>query len=80
MSLLFSEAGAWLAGLVAVVLAALGVYARGKRAARQETALEAAERMAKTRKRMDNAEADTGDDPAVLRDWLRDRGQRKGDL
>lgn len=80
MSLLFSEAGAWLAGLVAIALAVLGVYARGKRAARQETALEAAERMAKTRRRMDDAETATGDDPAVLRDWLRERGQREGDL
>lgn len=80
LGLLFSKAGAWLAGMVALVLAVLGVYAKGKRAARQETALEAAERMAKTRKRMDDAETDTGDDPAVLRDWLRDRGQREGDL
>jgi hypothetical protein len=31
-----------------------------------------------TRKRMD--EVDTGDDPAVLRDWLRERGKSKRDL
>lgn len=51
-----------------------------RRSDRRETALEAAEREAKTRERMDDAEASTGDDPNVLRDWLRERGQRKGDL
>ena len=66
-------------GVVIAVFVAIGVGNRaGKRAARKEakreTALEAAERQAATRKRMD--EADTGnDDPAVLRDWLRERGQ-----
>ena len=43
------------------------------RDARRETALDAAERMARTRKRMDDAEAAFGDDPAVLRDSLRKR-------
>lgn len=66
-------------GVIVAAIAALG-FSRwtGKRQARREvkreTALEAAERQAATRKRMD--EADTGnDDPAVLRDWLRERGQ-----
>ena len=62
---------------VIAALAALGFgVARkraGKREARMETALEAAERYAKTRKAMDDAEAAMGDDPAVLRDSLRAR-------
>ena len=45
----------------------------GKKEARMETALEAAERYAKQRKAMDDAEAAMGDDPAVLRDRLRNR-------
>ena len=62
---------------VIAALAALGFgVARkraGKREARMETALEAAERYAKQRKAMDDAEAAIGDDPAVLAEWLRAR-------
>ena len=57
----------------ALLLALLFAFARGRRSARRETALEAAERYAKTRKDMDDAEASMGDDPAVLRDSLRSR-------
>lgn len=64
----------------ALLLALLYAFARGRRSARRETALEAAERYAKTRRRMDDAEAAMGDDPHVLRDSLRERGQRPGDL
>lgn len=69
-----------LAGLwkpVALLLAALGLYGNGRADARRQTALEAEQAYAKTRKDMDDADA-TGDDPAVLRDWLRarDPGQR----
>jgi hypothetical protein len=35
-----------------------------------------AEGYAKTRKEIDHAEATTSDDPAVLRDWLRERGKQ----
>lgn len=67
----FRRALAWaVAGLVAL----LGMWGLAKRDARRETALEAAERYAKTRERMDDADTGT-DDPAVLRDWLRERGQ-----
>lgn len=64
----------------ALLLALLYAFARGRRSARQETALEAAERYAKTRKDMDDAEAAVDSDPGVLRDWLRERGKRPGDL
>jgi hypothetical protein len=47
-----------------------------KRDQRRNTALQAAEAYAKTRKDMDNAEADLGSDPAVLREWLRKRGKQ----
>ena len=60
----------------ALLLALLFAFARGRRSARRETALEAAERYAKTRKDMDDAEAVVGDDPVVLRDWLKERGSR----
>jgi len=66
--------------LLAVIIGIAGAYRRGRKDQRQETALEAAERYAKTRKRMDDAEVAMGDDPAVLRDSLRERGKRPGGL
>ncbi len=62
--------------LLAVIIGIAGAYRRGRRDQRQETALEAAERYAKTRKRMDDAEVAMGDDPSVLRTWLKERGSR----
>ena len=63
----------------AVLAAILGLvawaYRKGRKEARQETALEAAERYAKTRKEIDNAEDDVGDDPDAARRWLRERAQ-----
>lgn len=67
------------AAVVFVLGAVWAAFRKGNKTARQETALEAAERYAKTRKAMD--EVVTGDDPAVLRDWLRARGSKpNGDL
>lgn len=67
----FRKAAGW---ALAGILAFLAVWGLAKREARRETALEAAERYAKTRRKIDDA--DTGnDDPALLRDWLRERGQ-----
>ena len=74
---------AWLLAQIAPYLAAAGAiigalfWARrsGKRDAKRETALEAAERYAKTREAMDDA--DTGNaDTGLLREWLRERGQK----
>jgi hypothetical protein len=63
------RAMAWaVAGLAAV----WAIRAGAKREARAETALEAAERYAKTRKAIDHADIPS-DDPAILRDWLRSR-------
>ena len=69
-----------IAGIIAAIFAALG-FSRwtGKRQARREvkreTALEAAERQAATRKRMDEADDTLGNDPDAARRWLRERGQ-----
>ena len=67
------RAVAW---LVAGAIAVLAVFAAGKRNARQQAALDAAEAYAKTRKAIDNEVAHLGDDPNILRDWLRERGQQ----
>lgn len=69
-----------LGGLLVLILGAFGLYRKGRKDVRRETALEAAEREAKARRRMDDAEAAMGDDPHVLRDSLRERGQRPGGL
>lgn len=65
----------WLAGAVALVLAVLGAWVAGRREARQEARTEALQGYAKTRKDMDDADAAMGDDPAILRQWLSERGK-----
>lgn len=70
---------AWLKRGVAWLLAGFAafwaIWFAAKREQRAETALEAAERYAKTLEKMDAV--DTGnDDPAVLREWLRERGKQ----
>jgi len=65
-----------IAWLVAGAIAVLAVFAAGKRNARQQAALDAAEAYAKTRKAIDNEAAHLGDDPNTLRAWLRERGQQ----
>jgi len=58
-----------------VIIGGLAWFRRDARKdAKAETALEAAERYAKTRKAIDDVE--TSDDPSVLRDWLRARGDK----
>ena len=64
----------WLAAAGAFVLALGAAYWRGRSAAGAAAERERLEDYVETRKRMD--EVDAGDDPGVLRDWLRDRGQR----
>lgn len=70
LSPLRKAAGWALAGLMAFAV----VWGLAKREARRETALQAAERYAKTRRKIDDADTGT-DDPALLRDWLRERGK-----
>ncbi len=64
----------WLAVAGAFVFALGAAYWRGRSAAGAAAERERLEDYVDTRKRMD--EVDAGDDPGVLRDWLRDRGQR----
>ena len=60
----------WLWKPFALLLAVLAVFWRGRASARQQTALEAAEAYARTRKGMDKADAEISDDPHVLRSAL----------
>ena len=46
----------------------------GRKSAQTDAKQEELEGYVETRKRMD--EVDVGDDPAVLREWLRERGKR----
>lgn len=76
MAWFLSDALPWLiGGAAALFTLILGVFAI-RRDARRETALESAERYTETRKRMDDADQSLADDPAVLRDFLRDRGTK----
>lgn len=65
------KAAGWALG---AIVAFLAVWGLAKRQARQETALQAAERYAKTRKRMDDADT-LGNDPDAARRWLHERGK-----
>jgi hypothetical protein len=65
----------WL-GLVITALAAM--WLGGKKSAQADAKAQEADGYAETRTRMDEVVA--GDDPAVLRDWLRERGKRDGNL
>jgi len=69
------QAFAFAALIIGAVVYGIGQRKRGRKEAKAETALEAAERYAKQRKAMDDAEAAMGDDPAVLRDSLRNRSK-----
>jgi hypothetical protein len=65
----------WL-GLVITALAAM--WLGGKKSAQADAKVQEADGYAETRTRMD--EVVVGDDPAVLRAWLRERGQRDSNL
>jgi len=69
------QAFAFAALIIGAVVYGIGQRRRGRKEAKAETALEAAERYAKQRKAMDDAEAAMGDDPAVLAEWLRNRSK-----
>lgn len=64
----------WLAAAGAFVIALGAAYWRGRSTEAAAAERERLEDYVDTRERMD--EVDAGDDPAVLRDWLRERGQR----
>jgi hypothetical protein len=68
----------WLgaAGLFAAALAAS--WLGGRKQAKTDAKLREVKDYVETRKRIDSV--DVGDDPAVLRDFLRERGQSKRNL
>jgi hypothetical protein len=63
-----------LAALAALIISWFG----GRKAAEAEAKVEELEAHVETRKRMDKVVV--GDDPAVLREWLRERGKQRGNL
>ena len=77
-ALLLAKAAPYIAALVALIAALLGLRAGIRKDAKRETALQAAERYAKQRKAIDDAESHSSDDPAILRELLkhRDPGKR----
>ena len=73
LDLLLGPLGAALGALMAAVAAWLA----GRKSARQAARGEALRGYRETRRQMDDAGNDLGDDPDVLREWLRERGGRK---
>ena len=65
----------WIGGAVAALLAIAGVWMAGGKSQRQKTKIDAQSGYINTRKAIDNVEI--SDDPAALRDWLRERDPRK---
>jgi hypothetical protein len=63
------RAAIWAAGIALLLFAA---WMAGKRDQRQQTVVT----YAKTRKEIDSVENNISDDPAVLRDWLHERGKQ----
>ena len=59
------------------VLGALGLYAKGRADAKAKDDLRDLKGFKKTTERMQDADAAMGDDPAVLRDSLRQRDPNK---
>ena len=67
------RAAVWAAGLAALLFAA---WMAGRRDQQQQSAVNEAKSYIKTRKEIDDVESNIGDDPAVLREWLRERGKQ----
>jgi hypothetical protein len=63
----------WVAGIAALLFAA---WMAGRRDQRQQSAVEAAESYTKTRKDIHDVGNAIEDDPAVLREWLLQRGKQ----
>ena len=68
---------AYLAAFLALIGSGLGLWFKGRADANEANKMEQAQDYIETRKRIDKANDEiTGDDPAVLRDWLSERGRR----
>lgn len=66
----------WMAAAGLVLAALAASWLGGRNAGKTDAKVDALKGYVKTRKEMDDAEADMGHDPAVLRDWLRERGKQ----
>ena len=67
----------WIAGAVGALVLLVGAWWSGRRSGAVARDLNAARAKDETRARMDEADAQVNDDdPAVLADWLRERGKR----
>lgn len=77
-ALLLAKAAPYIAALVALIAAFLGLRHGVRKDAERETALQAAERYAKQRKAIDDEDANSSNDFAILRELLkhRDPGKR----
>ena len=75
---LMGEAGGWIAAAVAGLITLAGVYLRGRADGKANELRKADKAYRETREKMDAV--DTGDDAGALREWLRERGERPGDL
>ena len=77
-ALLLAKAAPYIAALGALIAAILGLRSGIRNDAKREADLKAAQRYAKQRKAIDDAESHASDDPAILRELLkhRDPGKR----
>lgn len=62
---------------VAALAAGLALYLKGRSDASAKAAAKESAAYRDTRKDMDDAQANLGDDPAALRDWLRERAKKR---
>ena len=67
----------YIAAAVTALLGLLGVYVKGRRDAKAKADLRDLKGFKETTERMQDADAAMGDDPAVLRDSLRQRDPNK---
>lgn len=70
----------WVTGAVLGIIALIAAWFGGRVSGKTDAKLKEAEKYRDTRKAMDDATDALGDDPAVLRDSLRERGQRDRNL
>ena len=73
-ALLLAKAAPYIAAMVALIAAVLGLRSGIRKDAKREADLKAAQRYAKQRKAIDDEDANSSDDPAILRELLKHRG------
>ena len=74
LSMIFGRVKLYLVAAGAFVVALLAAYSRGRSDKGEAVERERLREYVETRKLMDEVSND--DDPAVLRDWLRERGEQ----